>query len=89
MKIKIGQNILDVAAQETGIASNAYDIAKANNLVLTDEIDTDIEIAVPTLTNNKKVRDVFQRKNIKPSSSDNEVLDGIDFMTIQLDFIIQ
>ncbi len=89
MKIKIGQNIMDVAAQETGIVSNAYDIAKENNLVLTDDLSTDIEVAVPILTNNKKVRDVFKRKNIKPASSDSEKLDGIGYMAIQVNFLIR
>ncbi|MDD2635608.1 MAG: hypothetical protein PHW82_08945 [Bacteroidales bacterium] len=89
MKVKIGQNILDVAAQETGSVENAFDIAMANDLVLTDDLNTDLEITIPTLANNKKIRDVFQRKNISPASSDSESLAGIGYWGIEVDFEIQ
>ena len=47
IEVKAGQDLLDVAVQYTGYAYNAYPIADANELAITDDLDktqeTDME----------------------------------------------
>ena len=90
------QTWFDVALQYTGSASNAYDIAKANNKSLTDDIVGGQKVIIPEYLDlrNKEIY-YFTTKEIAPSTATNnteindiEVL-GIGSMIIETSFIVQ
>ncbi|MDY0104389.1 MAG: LysM peptidoglycan-binding domain-containing protein [Lentimicrobium sp.] len=87
VKVKPGQDLFDVAAQTTGVAENALQIAEANNLMVTSSLVPGSSLIIPdTLVNNAKIQGQFERRNIFPATA--ESLDGIDYMAVSIDNII-
>lgn len=88
--IKDRQTITDIAVQYAGDAAMAPVIAKANGLNLTDEIPVGTEVMIPAVANNG-VSTYFRINNQSPAmkvSTENRP-DGIDYMEINNDFIVQ
>lgn len=65
-----GQSIFDIAVQYTGESYTAYDIAKANNMSVTDELETGQHIVVPeSLVVNQQIVDYYTGNDIKPATA--------------------
>lgn len=93
-KILNGQNLTDIALRDTGNADNALEMALANGLSLTDDVAPG-EIILPEDTNDV-VQHVayYRRRNLQPAtaitSADESVapIGGIEFMGIEIDFVV-
>lgn len=91
-KVLKGQNLHDIAIQETGSAGNAFDIALRNDIAVTDLLNTEAGITLPdTINKDAKVVGYFSSQQLKPASENRGIVGsaiGINFWTIEEDFII-
>lgn len=85
------QSLFDIAIQHTGNVENAFKIAVANELSMTDDLVSGMQILIPdTVIVNAELRDYFTAKKIKPAtamSDDDRTLcnnaqKGIGYMQI-------
>lgn len=87
--------MLDIAVQELGDVERVFEIAVDNNQSISDELVADSVLAVEDYNKDKRyLVQLFSDPANKPASADmaGEVssrLEGIDYWTIGLDFIIQ
>lgn len=70
MKILNKQSLLDLAIQQSGLASNFLQIALANDIVPTDELVAGTEVEMPKFEDkNTDVVRFFNRNNIRPATA--------------------
>lgn len=85
------QTLLDIAMQESGTAEEAFALAVANGLSVTQDLyNTQQLVSTPVV--NALVVNTFKRENRKPATGETLLSDddeGIDFWAIEEDFIIQ
>jgi len=90
MRVLAGQSILDVAIQHAGSIEAAFELATRNDISLSDELTASEE-----LLETEKVRadivDYYTRRGFKPATGETLIGDnkgGIEFMGIEIDFIV-
>lgn len=90
-----GQNLLDIALQATGDASSALALAIANGLCLTDDLEVEQTIEVPTdIDGDANVRVFYRERNIHPATGVTKIdestspFEGIEYWCIEIDFIV-
>lgn len=99
MKITIlhNQSLLDLAIQHTGSVENAFELAVENGLSLTDDLEAGESIKLTThgIRQNKDILGYYQAKKLQPatginyqSSTINDKPQGIDYWTVQIDFVV-
>jgi hypothetical protein len=97
MEVKVlnNQSLFDIAIQTLGSAEAAFDIALANNLSITDDLEVGHLLQIPQQTSDyvkKQTVEYYRINGIKPATAiDNEItvlLEGIEFWAIEYDFII-
>lgn len=96
MKVIIlhNQNLLDLAIQHTGSVENAFAIAVANGLSLTDDLEAGRESGIPKVEQNKDILSYYQAKKLQPATgislAGNQLnqSEGIDYWAIQMDFVV-
>ena len=85
------QSLIDVAIQHTGTIENAFKIAVANGLSLTDELEPGAQLIIPADVDvNNDVVSYFSAKGIQPATglTENDLLiaqtvqRGIGYMQI-------
>ncbi len=90
------QSLLDLAVQHTGTAENAFDLALANGLSLTDDLEAGDWLIANSqeLKANKDILSYYTAKKLQPATaisgdySAENTMQGIDYWAIQMDFII-
>ena len=90
------QSLLDLAIQHTGSVENAFAIAVANGLSLTDELVSGESLSLTAygIQQNKDILGYYQAKRLQPATAINnqesriEKLEGIDYWVISTEFII-
>ena len=91
------QSLLDLATQHTGSVENAFGIAVANGISLTDDLTIGSRLNIPDdLTKNNDIYNYYTAKNIQPATAiqvitagDNgteEIQEGISAWAINYDF---
>ncbi len=93
------QSLLDFAIQHTGNVTNAFEIAKANGLAVSDELEAGVELAIPeTVVNDADVLQYYASRSIQPATAITTIiidgepetqLEGISYWAIYDDFIVQ
>jgi hypothetical protein len=63
-----GQSIFDIALMTCGVAEAAYDIALANNVDITDNIEGKVLVIPDALEKNKKMVDYYTVNKIAPAT---------------------
>lgn len=95
VKILYGQTLLDIAIQELGDLERVFEIAVDNNISISDELDEVPVLNVGDYDKDKRyLVQLFSTPANKPASADkagdvNARLEGIDYWTLGLDFIVQ
>lgn len=87
--VKDYQNLFDLACQEIGSVDAAFDLARINDLAITDDLVSGQMILLPDAPVDEYVVNEFKTKKLFPATSDkgNEnVRGGIGFMGIGIDF---
>ena len=92
------QSLLDLALQHTGTIESVFELAEANSLNITDEVQAGASLTVPPLGKGARNADIlayYTAKNLQPatafSKEDEQVferLEGISIWAINLDFIV-
>jgi hypothetical protein len=90
--VEQGQNMLDVALQHCGNTSAAFAIAKLNGLSLTDDLIAGSSLIIPDVVEPAMVQ-YLSDNNIVPATGTSligevEAPGGIDYMAIEVDFIV-
>lgn len=67
--VQKGQSLLDISVQVSGTIENVFVIAKANELSITDELPTGMELLIPEgLKEIKRVKNYYKQHNIIPGT---------------------
>jgi hypothetical protein len=85
------QNLLDLAIQQYGTAEAAFELALANDISLTDDLVAGQELLFkPVEASNKAIADYYANRQLKPATglSIEDTAGGIEFMGIEIDFIV-
>jgi hypothetical protein len=92
----VGQNLYDIAAINYGDTSLAMDLAIANNICLTDDLEAGQKIQLIEAKKNAQVLQVYKNTGSIPATAETEqgttILlppDGIGFMTIGTTFKVR
>jgi len=67
-----GQSIFDIALMKCGVAEAVYDIARSNNISITDNIEG-MDITVGNTETNKKVVEYYTVNKITPATDYLEI----------------
>ena len=93
-KVLKGQSLLDIAVRDTGRADNALDIASANSMLPTDDLEPGI-LALPGAgTTDPRTVDLYARRGLQPATGltagdmETAPFGGIEFMGIEIDFVV-
>jgi hypothetical protein len=93
--ILFGQTLLDIASQELGDASRAFEIAVMNNMSLTDDLVSGETLLTPDAdTKVRGIIQLFSDSSKAPASADvagemKSKSEGVEFWKLENDFIIQ
>lgn len=83
------QNLFDVAVQEMGSVDAAFELARLNDISITDDLVSGQLILLPDQPADDYVVNEFDIKKLFPATSDkagDNVRGGIGFMGIGIDF---
>jgi len=93
MKVENGQSVFDIAIQCCGSIESALEIAAVNGISITDTIVAR-ELQTPEMVS-KKVADYYAINALQPATDitddqevNNPTAQGIEFWTIEQDFVI-
>ena len=84
------QSIFDLAIQELGIVEAAFAFSIENDLSLTENLEVGQELVV-TDKENKAIANYYENRGLKPATGITEEqskFEGIEFMGIEIDFIV-
>jgi len=85
------QNLLDIALQETGDITAVFEIAAANGISVTSTIPPGTELLIPVDGGgNTDIREYYRSNGLRPATGaveTAEILDGIGYWYIELDFV--
>lgn len=94
-QILFGQTLLDMAAQETGDAARAFELAVLNNMSLTDDLIAGATVLTPDADSKKRnIIQLFSDVSKAPASADvsgemKSKNEGVEYWKLENDFIIQ
>lgn len=95
-KVLHNQSLLDFAIQHTGSVANAFSIAAANGLAMSDELFAGSELIIPAdIQSDSDILNYYNSRAIQPatavtlSENTQPKLEGIGYWTIGDDNIIQ
>ena len=93
IKPQQNQNILDISLQEYGSIEAAFDIFEDNDLYdFTEDISVYKDLKVGREAFKKDIVEYYKSRNLKPATGltaeEDNFFSGIDYMTIEDDFII-
>ncbi|GGG46943.1 hypothetical protein [Epilithonimonas arachidiradicis] len=90
------QSLLDVAIQHTGSVQNAFEIAAANEMSLTDQLTAGKELIIPdSITQDVDIKNYYQSRAIQPATDitqngeSEEQPEGISVWILNQNFIVQ
>jgi hypothetical protein len=83
------QTLLDISVAKMGDLDSVFDLARLNNMAVTDVINSGDVLQVADAPADEDVVNEFTARKFKPATADVElILGGIDYMGIQIDFIV-
>lgn len=91
------QSLLDIAIQHTGDVTNAFALAVANGISVTDDLQPGADLVIPDdITTDADILNYYSAKGLQPATgiTNNgshvvEELDGIGYWIINRTFIVQ
>jgi ABC-type antimicrobial peptide transport system ATPase subunit len=88
--VKRRQSLFDIAVQYCGSAEATAEIARMNNIALHEDVQAGTVLSVPPELS-KETALKYRLNSIEPATGDvgEQVPSGIDFMGIEIDFIVQ
>jgi len=87
--IKEGQSLADIAVMLGGDISKIMELSRTNNIGVSDPLHCDdLVLHDDDNITKKQVADYYSKNNIIPATASGAIAEGIDFWTIEGDFII-
>ncbi len=83
--VEDGQCLLDIAIQETGSIESFFEIAKANDIEPSKELEAGMIVQIPDRLKSGIVS-YYKENEIKVVSESKNPIGGISYMAIALDF---
>lgn len=90
------QTLFDFSIQHTGNVTNAFIIAKANNISITTVLIAGASLAIPdSITSDVDIRNYYKSKAIQPATDitetgePGETPEGISYWILNKNFIVQ
>ncbi len=91
------QSLLDIAIQHTGRVENAFALAVANGISVTDDLTPGKDLVIPdTVQMDSDIVNYYSAKGIQPATAWNgdtvdgeQELEGIGYWIINKNFIVQ
>ncbi len=91
IKTILGQSLLDIAVQECGGLDTLVDVAIANNVSITDDLEAGVALSIDSISN-ADVQRYYKIRGIKPATAltieENSEFQGIGFWAIGKDFVV-
>lgn len=93
-KVLNNQSLFDIAIQTLGSAEAAFDIALANNISITDDLEVGQTLQIPQAVTDyvrKQTVNYYKINDIKPATAIDSTMavpEGIEFWAIEYDFVI-
>lgn len=87
--VKDYQSLLDIAVQEMGSVDAAFELARLNDISITDNLVSGQVIVLPDAPADEYIVNEFETKKLFPATADKEgdgSPGGIGFMGIGIDF---
>lgn len=94
LKVYERQSVLDVAVQHSGSIESIFDLASLNGLSVTDDLVPNDSLQRSEVTTDADVVFYYSTKGIIPSTAPSaddiaqHPIGGINYMGIQIDFIV-
>ncbi len=95
MKVQVlhNQSLFDVVLQHTGSVASVVDVAKVNNISVTDDLEPAMELVIPdTVKVDNDILNYYSAKAIQPATAITEPIkvtgEGIGYWAIGVDFIV-
>lgn len=85
--VKAGQNLGDIAVQYCGDHQAIFELARLNNLSVTDDVAAGSVLILPDVVE-KRVRRVYVDGNYYPATDSENINEGIGYWGIEIDFIV-
>lgn len=90
------QSFFDLAIRYCGTALTAFEISKVNAIAVTKDLVPGEEIEIPEeLIMNKEIVSYFESRNHQPATAwhgdratEVQLLEGISYWTVNLDFVV-
>lgn len=88
-----GQTLFDIAVQAAGSITAAFEIAAANDISITDDLSAGTVLKIPRVVD-QVIRDYYRAKKVIPKTGlrkqdmDAAPYGGIEYMAIEIDFIV-
>jgi len=91
--VKNNQCLPDIALQAFGSAESVFDIAEANNISITEDLNAGQILKIPASSAfvQRRVAEYYAVNGIIPATAitnENQIAEGIGFWAIEYDFII-
>jgi hypothetical protein len=91
MEIKVlnNQSLFDIALQAAGSIESVFDIAATNGIEITAELPTGMVLTIPKVVN-RRIVEYYRVNGIVPATAleASKQQEGIDFWTVEYDFIV-
>jgi len=86
--VKDFQTLLDVAVQEMGSVDSVFDLARLNDISITDALQSGQQILLPDAPADEYIVNEFETKQLFPATADkdSDKKGGIGYMGIGIDF---
>lgn len=88
-----GQTLFDIAIQAAGSVEAVLEIAAANNISITDDLKEGTVLEIPRVINQTvadyfRVNGIIPKTGLREQDKENAPFGGIDFMAVEIDFIV-
>lgn len=86
------QSLLDLCLQHTGSIAGVFELAQANGLSITDDLEAGNALEVAdSLIKDKDILSYYTAKNIQPATAwvETATMQGISYWTINVDFVVR
>ncbi len=93
VKVISGQSLVDIAVQECGGIASLVDLAIANNISVSDDLEAGTELLINSLSD-ADVKRYYRERNINPATALTEEPEveeqpqGIGYWAIGVDFVV-
>jgi len=88
MIIANGQDCFDIALQMTGHIESVFKVAELLGLGITDAMPVGVRVLTVDAPLDKRVLRIYQERGIVPASNISSGWAGVDYWSLELEFVV-